>query len=788
MARTKRPRTPASALATTLLLTLCAPRAAHAANTPASSEAANATQAVPERANTSDEMPEGAVARAAGDAEDGDMIERGDDLFVVKDGFLYPVDEASLFDLDPHDPGAEKHSDPATSETRIDRRDRDQFSTTTTGSYVDRGQQQAVATDVVDSGEVAETGGRTLSDALTRMAGVQVSQGRGTGETLTIDGLDGKYVLILIDGRPIGGKVNDRVDVSRLPISPADVARIEVVRGPMSAVYGSEALGGVVNIITKNPKPGWAAQADLSARADETGLLRQNLSGSVSGATRLYRMRLSGTMGGDRGFDRGGRDGPNAPDGRLDVPHRRQGSVSGEMALYPSVQSVIRAYGNYFWNALETQLNPAEAIRDASDARQMQLGAVVERALSPDHKLAFEFRGDEFNFLSMRLPSGGQTSVAPFCEDRTNGGGVRFWDEACPAATNTRSDTTQTEGRVELRYTGVLLRDAPLARKLSVAAGLQGTREYAERLNKEGENTIKGASRGMGALYAEAVWQPTENIKVVPGLRATGYARLEDGTGVLGDVSPKLSARVALPAGFALRGSVGRGFRAPSFQELYLTFDHSELGYIVSGNDAVLPERSSGVRGELTWSGGGAELGLEGFANMLDGQITEVQSGQNDGGIPIFTYDNIARSSTAGLNVRLSSGTWNGFSASLGYQYLAIANNAEACPESNPYFCSAEEGATSLPLRPIHSATGRIGYAYKPWGTRVFGLLDAQSDRAVAAGETAPGFMRLTVGARQTLGDKIDLMVSVGNLTDAYDAVYGPKPGRHLNVALSGRL
>ncbi len=78
-------------------------------------------------------------------------------------------------------------------------------------------------------------------------------------------GLDPEHTLILVDGRPVAGRVDGTLDVDRIPVN--DVERLEIVPGPSSALYGSDALGGVVNIITRRSADGARVDAGLCAGA-----------------------------------------------------------------------------------------------------------------------------------------------------------------------------------------------------------------------------------------------------------------------------------------------------------------------------------------------------------------------------------------------------------------------------------------------------------------------------------------------------------------------------------------
>ena len=108
-----------------------------------------------------------------------------------------------------------------------------------------------VITRVITSRDIERSGAVTLQQALEReLAGVEFHQA-GYGSSLSFQGLDSRYVLFLLDGERIAGETYGNIDYSRIPLSI--VSRIEVVRGASSVLYGSNAMGAVVNVITKSP-------------------------------------------------------------------------------------------------------------------------------------------------------------------------------------------------------------------------------------------------------------------------------------------------------------------------------------------------------------------------------------------------------------------------------------------------------------------------------------------------------------------------------------------------------
>ena len=112
--------------------------------------------------------------------------------------------------------------------------------------------QTPVITRIITARDLESRGVATIQEALeNELAGVEFHQA-GYGSSLSFQGLDARYVLFLVDGERMAGETYGNVDYARLPI--ANIERIEIVRGASSVLYGSNAMGAIVNIITKMPK------------------------------------------------------------------------------------------------------------------------------------------------------------------------------------------------------------------------------------------------------------------------------------------------------------------------------------------------------------------------------------------------------------------------------------------------------------------------------------------------------------------------------------------------------
>ncbi|HRP70828.1 MAG TPA: TonB-dependent receptor plug domain-containing protein, partial [Turneriella sp.] len=108
-----------------------------------------------------------------------------------------------------------------------------------------------VQVEVIDKEQIREKGARTVTEALNNETGFFIQRGI-FGDNVQLQGLDSQYLLIMKDGERLNGRINGQYDTSRLRVD--NVEQIEIVRGSSSAIYGSDAIAGVVNIITARPK------------------------------------------------------------------------------------------------------------------------------------------------------------------------------------------------------------------------------------------------------------------------------------------------------------------------------------------------------------------------------------------------------------------------------------------------------------------------------------------------------------------------------------------------------
>src|SRR5688572_3412901 len=151
-----------------------------------------------------------------------------------------------------------------------------------------------VTTEVIDRQRLTESGVQTAAEALALRPGLWLERGIAGTMGISIQGLGPQYSMILVDGARQIGRTDGVIDLDRFGVE--DIEQIEIVRGPSSVLYGSDALGGVVNLVSRRPREGVAF--DGLVRVD--GRLGKELRGRLAGGTRGYAGALVGSY----------RDGP----------------------------------------------------------------------------------------------------------------------------------------------------------------------------------------------------------------------------------------------------------------------------------------------------------------------------------------------------------------------------------------------------------------------------------------------------------------------------------------------
>ena len=549
---------------------------------------------------------------------------------------------------------------------------------------------------VLDSAAIARRAATDLTTVLQDAPGVQLEAVVGSGAGLYLQGLGSDRVLVLLDGAPIAGRLNGQLDLSRL--SPSQVERVEIVEGPQSTLYGSTALGGVVNIITRRPA---LPRAELTTTAGSFG--QRDVSASLSAPVGGF---LASLQGGHRQVDA--------------VPGAFPGTVGGARRW----DWLGRLDGDLGGAALDARL------MTTSEGQHYTI-APIPPATSPDYIYDDNLQFD--GLVKLTFGAGGSTDL------RVHGSWFdhRFVDS--PTADRGGAPATWDRQRIA---------DVELVRRGALGphtwvAGAKLDREWLL------SDRIRGYSRSAstGALYASAEWALAGALHATTGLRFTASELWG------ADLSPRIGLSLRAPDGLYLKAGVARGFRAPSFSELYFDLLQAQYGYAVHGNAGLRPEQSWNGTAEAGLSRRTVHLYLQGFTNRLRGFIETAQA-SDSAGIAIYTYQNIGHARTGGVEAGASA-THGVATASAAYTWLStrdIDNN------------------TDLLGRAAHTANASLTLARGPWSVRGDLVYTgrtpvARSQAGVVSYQGA--FTRINANATAAVGRDLTLTLGADDLTDA---------------------
>jgi outer membrane receptor for ferrienterochelin and colicins len=487
----------------------------------------------------------------------------------------------------------------------------------TAGRRVQRLADAVHATELVSAREIRETGASDAASVLVERTGIELSGGHPSGAGVMLEGLGAERVLVLVDGQPFIGRISGETDLSRIP---ADVIeRIEVVKGPQSTLYGSDAMAGVVNVITRSPS---AARWSGSARATYGSRGRTDVSGLASGSA-----------GGFSALVQGGRrfvevaPGVSAETGAQ--ARRWDGAVRAQWRASDEADIELSAFG-----VEERQRWRIGQLYQFADNRQ--LGGRVGGTWRPGaHRLSTTLYATGFDHLPRSAT----------LEDPVAGTGATERQRLLQAT---------------LLY-GTTLRGAAV----DVGAEVRREELRSERV-RDGVMELDGLG-----VFAQAT-AALGPVTLVPGLRLSAR-------GPWGEAwTPHLAALVRPRGELALRASVGAGYRAPAFKELAMQFLNvgPGYGYVVRGNPDVEPERSWNVTGSAEWAGERLYVRAQGFHNAFDDFI-ETRLLGDSAGLQVYTYGNVSSGTTSGLELEAAT-TWGRWRAESGYSWLrAVAESGE---------------------------------------------------------------------------------------------------------------
>ncbi len=611
-----------------------------------------------------------------------------------------------------------------------------------------------VRTEVVTHEELERTHARTLKQALEDVPGLLITEVHGKpGFEVSMQGLSSDEVLVLIDGLPITASTGSTVDLSQYLAGGID--HIEVIKGAASAQYGSSAMGGVINVITRRIQPGLSGQVegDLGSHVQQNPSGEawdpavKHVRGRVEGGSETWRFRFDGDGLSDQGFA----TEPSA--WTREGAKLRRGQVEARGEWHPNDDSEVWLAGNHY-----RELN----------RQRFELFLPPSRV--PRHN-------DE-NVTRERLTWGGHWQNAAGLRTSLRGVTERyhtttdeFSNDSLSATRTARMGTDHVTAQVDL---------PAWYRQLWQFGTTFHHETLKQSVNGVSELASGRATRTAYELFTQDDVLFDERWELVLGVRWQHDSDFGP------HAAPKAGLRFTLVDSAnwnaLLRASIGQGYRVPNLKERHFRFDHSSLGYVVIGNPNLKPESSTSFQfGGQVARHGMFSLDVNLFANRVNNLIqVDEANAPVVGGITQFTYGNVARARTWGVE---GVAVWH-LLATLdlraGYTWMHTRNR---------------DTGTELTRRPHHN--GRLGVDWQALPNTALTLrarlqsgelVSASPDSTVPSGRS-PGWATLDAIVNQQLGTHTTVYAAVDNLLNRQRAFdnpndFGPQAGRLIRVGL----
>ncbi|MCP4808685.1 MAG: TonB-dependent receptor [Proteobacteria bacterium] len=587
--------------------------------------------------------------------------------------------------------------------------------------------ESPVNVELIDREEIESSGAESLDELLEHEAGLDIER-TFRGSHLQLQGLEPDHTLILVDGQRVVGREGGAIDLSRYPLE--SVERIEIVKGAGSVLYGSDAMGGVVNIITRRPDEDLAADARLAAGTQRTA----DLSAGLSAGRGRVGNRLDVGVHTSDGYDL------DPSDIATNGSAFRVLDVSDQIQVQLSPDWVVRARGGYMIrDAQGVNLSNTGAEFDQRDlTEEVQTRLAAEGWLTPQTMLSLSAYATWFR--------------NQYVSDQRGSYELDSYQD-------TRERLVQASTQLDQ---GLASHTASL--------GVDALSEWmdSDRLGKaQGE-------RARVAFFAQDEW--AGELVVPLGFVAGARVDMDNQFGT--HPTARLAVRVQPVEPLVLKANGGLGYRAPSFKEMLLYFENPGAGYRVEGNPDLRPETSSslGVTVELS-PVEPVFFSLHAFRNDLDDLITVGTAQEAEAGSPtVFSYVNVAEAVTQGVEAQARFELDAGVRVGASYTFT----DAQDLEQSR-----------LLEGRARHRGSAQLGWSFEPWATDLQVRAGRVGPRAFYPdGELELGLPYTSLDARlaREFFGQVSVFVEGDNLLGAGDTTWNPIPPRGLSLGLSGHF
>ena len=572
----------------------------------------------------------------------------------------------------------------------------------------------ATPVHVLSAQEIHEQGITNFGDALTRMMPQASMAPNSMGTFLRLNGLGNKYILILINGQKLSGDISNNVDLSRINMSR--VKRIEILDGAASSLYGSDAIAGVINIITDQPTQhliSVASDTRVSGHGQFTEDVTLDIYKNGFGSyTSFTHDRADSYQNNNQEYIKGSDTELQPTIAPLFTGYRS--NIIGQKFTYAPTDHL----------AINAGLDYSYKITSRPDTRSDITGGT-------DYEM--RYKGFRWNIGGIYKFTAKNSLQATFTVDR-----FRYGKEY-DVATNDYAVGDYVQSKKQRMMDGELKAILGLTRHSTTIFGADWRKDYLTATSGNIDQNVYTL-----AAYAQHEHKLFKDFTATVGLRLTHHETFNN------HLTPKVALMYA-PGNFRFRATYSSGFRAPGLDELYYHYFSVNRGkaQICFGNPHLSPEKSHYVSLNAEYRSQFIAVSLTGYLNRINDMVIKENVPVGEGDLqmlrkefPEMTDDQAAKLSQyalyqnsdvgdiKGLQLNLSANLFPGFNLSANYVYTYARNKSG--DEWTPMERSIRHAATIA--ADYHHSWGR--YALN---VNLNGRLQSKT-YYTSAYEDAPGF------------------------------------------------
>lgn len=458
----------------------------------------------------------------------------------------------------------------------------------TGGGHHQHLREAATPVHVITQRDITQTGASTLQDVVTQLMPQVSVAPNSMGSFLRMNGLGNKYVLVLVNGKRVIGDISGNIDLQR--INMARVRRIEVLDGAASSLYGSDAIGGVINIITDQPNQDLVALTS-NTRLSGKGQFSQSINlDAYKKGFGSYTSWLRDQAGSYRTNDYEYVNG-NSGDVQRTLaplfPGYRSDVLNQTFTYNPTKRLGLRIDGQY-GRKNTNRPNTSDEIKGGFDYEMLseswRIGAGVVYKLGKQHSLQIDFVRDDYEYGYDYDVATKQYAIGDY-------------------AVKKQQHYYEAEAKGIFHFT-----DASTS-----IFGLDYKNDFLMAVTSNVHRHVNTY-----AAYAQHEHPLTNKLKATAGLRLTQHETF--GT----ELTPKVTLMYSLGQ-FRIRTTYSRGFRAPGLDELYYHYNTYSRGVstITKGNISLDPEKSNYVSLNAEYHHNRFSLSATGYANLVNDMIVK---------------------------------------------------------------------------------------------------------------------------------------------------------------------